>query len=364
MSKNQLSLALTLALVGSPVVAADHHAQPRGGGGAGGGSSSAGARHHSGGGSSSSASSAHSGRSSGGSSESSGVRMTDAERRHPRAGTGTGSHYRRYPYASYRPSYWGFGYSPYYYGYYGGYYPYSPYYGGGYYGNGYYSDGYYSNGYGRRGYSRTGSVRLLVDPEQARVYVDGYYSGLVDDFDGLLQRLYLPPGRHEIKLQLEGYQTQRFRVYVPVDHTIKIHYDMVKGTGENPSEAVVGDREAAEAYTRDSSRETRERYEANRRDRDADDDRDDGDWSDDDQRDRDARGSVGAVAALRLKVEPGDASVYVDGTFQGTAHQSRSLDLTPGKHRVEVVRPGYRTFERDVEIEAGKPTDLDVTLER
>jgi hypothetical protein len=67
---------------------------------------------------------------------------------------------------------------------------------------------------------------------------------------------------------------------------------------------------------------------------------------------------------LRLTVVPDDASVYVDGSFWGTARQSRSLELSPGRHRIEVVRPGYRTFERDVEIEAGKPTDLDVTLEK
>src|SRR5687768_16633999 len=32
-------------------------------------------------------------------------------------------------------------------------------------------------------------VRVLVTPADAAVYVDGYYAGVVDDFDGILQRL-------------------------------------------------------------------------------------------------------------------------------------------------------------------------------
>jgi len=347
MRARPLSLTVALALATSPVLA--DNARSRDGGSS---SSSAGARHHSGGGSSSSGS-GHSAGSSGGSSQPSGQR-TEAQRRHPRAGTGTGwrrgghGGYYGYPYYPYwGPSYWGYGYYPYYYGaYYGGGYPY---YGGHYYG------GYPVS-------SRvTGSVRLMVDPEKTRVYVDGYYAGVSDDFDGIFQRLHVSPGKHEIKLQLDGYQTQRFRVYVVPDETLKIHFDMVKGSGEG-SEAVMGDREAAEAYTRDNWRDARDRYESNRRDSGSS--ARDGEYEDGDRSNRAATLADRGPALLRLRVEPDDASVYVDGTFQGTARQAQRLDLTPGRHRVEVVRPGYRTFERDVEIEADRPSDLDVTLER
>ena len=36
-----------------------------------------------------------------------------------------------------------------------------------------------------------GDVRLMVRPRDAAVYVDGYYAGVVDDFDGVFQRLTL-----------------------------------------------------------------------------------------------------------------------------------------------------------------------------
>src|SRR5688572_13030816 len=44
-------------------------------------------------------------------------------------------------------------------------------------------------------------VRLKVQPKDARVFVDGYYAGTVDDFDGTFQQLDLKPGRHEIAVK-------------------------------------------------------------------------------------------------------------------------------------------------------------------
>src|SRR5439155_20300398 len=56
------------------------------------------------------------------------------------------------------------------------------------------------------------SLRIEATPKQAEVYVDGYYAGIVDDFDGTFQRLHAQPGQHEITLYLDGYRTVRQRV--------------------------------------------------------------------------------------------------------------------------------------------------------
>jgi hypothetical protein len=40
----------------------------------------------------------------------------------------------------------------------------------------------------------------MARPEEAAVYVDGFYAGIVDDFDGVFQKLLLPPGDHTIVL--------------------------------------------------------------------------------------------------------------------------------------------------------------------
>jgi hypothetical protein len=332
------------------LVSAQDHAVPRGGGG--GGSSSAG-EHHSGGSSSSSSGSSSSGSSSsssGGSGYDSSTPRTDAQRRHPRPGTGTGDRYyyngrndyaygspyyygRQYYYNAYDPFYFGaYGYSPFYYS---GAYGYSPY-------------------YYRGRYNDSGSLRVIVDPEKTRVYVDNYYAGVADDFDGIFQRLYLPPGRHEISLKLDGYRTHKFRVYVPVDQTLKIHHIMERGTGEDTDE-VIGEPDSyrreddRDRYSRDPGRDD-PRYEGPR-------DRHQGDQGEDERDDAEA-------GTLHLELSPADASVYVDGEFRGSGRRVENLRLAPGRHRIEVVRPGYRTVEREIDVRAGENSRVEIELGR
>jgi hypothetical protein len=339
-----ITAVLALVLAGSAYAGDDDRAVPRGGGSSGGSSSAADRQPSGGSGSSSGSSSSYSGSSSSSSSSHSEAAifsppLTDAQRRQPRAGTGTGRgrSYGGYYNPRYYDNYyfnwglgWHYGYSPFYY-------------------PGYYGYGYDPYPYNRRYYSayRTGSVRVMVEPRETRVYVDGYYAGIADDFDGLFQRLNLSPGRHEVALKLEGHRSFKVRVYVPLDQTVKIRHRMAPGTGEDESADVVG---RPDSYTR---------YEERRDgDRDRDVSSDEPDFDDD-------QGDVGEDGGtLRLAVSPADASVYVDGDFRGTVRQLRRLRLSPGKHRVEFVRPGYRTMEREVEIRAGRATELQIDLDR
>jgi hypothetical protein len=69
------------------------------------------------------------------------------------------------------------------------------------------------------GSDSAGAVRLKVKPEEASVYVDGYYVGLVDDFDGVFQRLRLEPGPHHLEIRLADYDDLSFDVMIHPDHT-------------------------------------------------------------------------------------------------------------------------------------------------
>ncbi len=113
-----------------------------------------------------------------------------------------------------------FYYSPYAFGAFGlGYWGWDPFWWGGYWGNPYWGWGspYWGYGYGygygydygyydRSGYRDYGSLKLKVKPDNAEVYVDGYYMGQVDDFDGVFQHLDLESGPHRIEIRAEGYQ--------------------------------------------------------------------------------------------------------------------------------------------------------------
>jgi hypothetical protein len=107
-------------------------------------------------------------------------------------------------------------------GYYGGYYPWG--YGGfglgGYYG-GYYDPWYYGDYQPYySGYDFDGRLRLKVKPRTAEVLVDGYFAGLVDDFDGIFQRLRIEPGPHRIEIRSAGYEPLTFDVRIQPDRTI------------------------------------------------------------------------------------------------------------------------------------------------
>jgi PEGA domain-containing protein len=79
----------------------------------------------------------------------------------------------------------------------------------------------------------TADVRVQVVPKQTEVFVDGYYAGTADDFDGVFKRLHTSPGGHAITLHLEGYRTVTQNIYVRPDSTFKIRDTMDKlGAGE------------------------------------------------------------------------------------------------------------------------------------
>lgn len=65
----------------------------------------------------------------------------------------------------------------------------------------------YPYGYYPAYYPVSIGLRLEVKPKNAEVYVDGYYAGVVDDFNGFFQRLRIPPGEHDLTVYLEGYRT-------------------------------------------------------------------------------------------------------------------------------------------------------------
>jgi len=54
--------------------------------------------------------------------------------------------------------------------------------------------------------SGSGELKILVAPDSAAVFVDGHFEGPVVQFGGIARTLRLPPGKHEVKIVLAGYQ--------------------------------------------------------------------------------------------------------------------------------------------------------------
>jgi hypothetical protein len=65
-----------------------------------------------------------------------------------------------------------------------------------------------------------GAVKIKVKPRDAEVWVDGYYAGSVDDFDGMFQSLRLDSGAYRIEVRKSGFETLTFDVRVQPERTI------------------------------------------------------------------------------------------------------------------------------------------------
>ena len=135
-------------------------------------------------------------------------------------------HYYNY----YRPYYRPYYYAPF--GLYGGYAGWSSWYGG-------YPFLYAQYPYPRyypRYYDYSSAARLQVEPRHAEVFIDGYFVGTVDDFDGWLQRLNVAPGEHELTVYLKGYRTFRQNVLFRPGSTLKIEHVMQPLAAGDPEE--------------------------------------------------------------------------------------------------------------------------------
>jgi PEGA domain len=281
-------------------------------------------------------------------------------------------YHRGYYYPYYYRPYWGLGFGwgyPYYgWGY--------PYYGYGY-GYGYPYVGYY------QGY---GEVKAEVKPKDAHVYLDGDYVGIVDDFNSWYQRMNVEPGKHRIVFRAQGYQPYAINLRVLPGETYHIKQQMHPGVDEIPD----SDMRLPESEYREYSDRYRDHPDQNReypdRDRQYDkryappqreyepEDRDDYQYN----RNLEPYGSDGdseeyqqaapGKTMMTFQVEPRDATIYIDGDYYGSVDGQKNNEiqvlLADGTHRVEVVRPGYSTFSKDIVVNDGATNSITIQLEK
>ena len=197
--------------------------------------------------------------------------------------------------------------------------------------------------YGRR----YADARLLITPKQAEVYVDGYYAGRVDDFDGIFQRLDVPPGQHELEVYLEGYKTFRQKVLFRPGDTIKIRAALEPLPEGAPSEprpvaAPPPDRDQPPPDYPPGPGRTRPLP----------------------RRGGEPRPDASEFGTLAIRVQPSDAVVTIDGERWDSPEGGSRLQvqLAPGVHRIDVRKDGFRTFSTTVTIRPGATETLNVSL--
>jgi hypothetical protein len=94
------------------------------------------------------------------------------------------------------------------------------------------SGGSYPYGYTPRGYydpipgRAYGGLRITGASRIAEVFADGYYVGIVNDFDGVFQHLNLEAGPHQIEIREPGLESIVFDVMVQPGRTTTYRADV------------------------------------------------------------------------------------------------------------------------------------------
>ena len=203
--------------------------------------------------------------------------------------------------------------------------------------------------YGAGFYDMSAAARLQVTPRQTEVFVDGYYAGTVDDFDGFMQRLRLEPGEHDLELYLAGYQTFAQRIYLQPGRTFSVKHVMQPLAAGQA--APIRPQGAPPPPPGTSVPGSRAPYPGGRPQRP-------------DPRDRGADARAAGFGQLALRVQPADAEVLIDGErWDGGATDQRLLvQLAAGTHRLEIRKDGYRTYFSDITIRGNDTTALNVAM--
>jgi hypothetical protein len=202
---------------------------------------------------------------------------------------------------------------------------------------GFYFGPYYGPYYPSTGYAfvrfNEGALRLKVKPVEAEVYVNGYYAGVVDDFDGVFQRLYLPRGEHTITMRLSGYDSHTVAVRVRRGEAIDVVHSMRRLATGRPEPPPPTPRPLPREWTETPTT---------------------------------GEEPASPYGILGLRTAPTDAQVIVDGEAWAPVPGQAEfvIHLAAGWHQIEVRREGYQTFSMRVEMIEGQTTRLDASLVR
>lgn len=218
------------------------------------------------------------------------------------------------------------------------------------------------------------SVRIEVTPKEAEVYVDGYFAGIVDDFDGTFQRLRVEPGAHEITLYHDGFRSLTQQVYLTPDGTFKIKNameplapgDVAQARPIPPSPPEPPEQMSAPPMP--GQRGPRPPFgppppNAPR------------------QPNRPPMPNAppppnapsagnppqsGGIGTISLRVQPSDSEVLVDGQVWRVPDGQERLviDAAAGSHSVQIRKAGYVGYLTEIQVRPSETATIDVNLRR
>lgn len=205
-------------------------------------------------------------------------------------------------------------------------------------------------------YDEFGPIRVIfkVQPDDAKILLNGKFIGEAYEFSTYESALKLASRRNELVVKREGYVEEE----VYLDHystnkiTVRLTMTPERDYRRAPTpkaEPVPRGEEAKPetAYTPKTLPEKtipEEPVEAEKVER-----------------------KVTKRVPVTISISPSETAIYLDGKFWGISPESgkiENLRLQPGTYKIEAIKPGYRTYKRELVIKDQKEVNLSIKLEK
>jgi hypothetical protein len=194
-------------------------------------------------------------------------------------------------------------------------------------------------------FDQRAELRIRLAPDAAKdaaVYVDGFYAGVVDDFNGVFQALPLTPGGHRITLHLEGFRTITRHIYLSPASMFTLREAMqplASGETAEPPDVASPVPPPPDGTYRGPVTPPRTQPPS-------------------------APSPTSSVdfGTLDLRV-PSDVDVTIDGQRWATADEGHFVVRLPaGRHRLELSKTGTFRLGTDIHISTGETNTLEFNL--
>lgn len=220
-----------------------------------------------------------------------------------------------------------------------------------------------------------------ISPEKARVFLDGEEIGKADNFDGFPDYLYVTPGEHTIEFRAEGCRPLLVRLnarggmYYGLERSlarlekgapapepeVEVAPALPEGAPVPGPLAPGAEGNAQQPYSTDGGGDPAPP---------AADAPSGGPVAAPDAEppapQPGQRADTAALASVTFRLRPADAAVWVDGKLIGGGDalgDAGLVRIAGGRHRVEVVRPGYLPFQIAIHLRAGEARTLTIELD-
>ncbi|MCP5104593.1 MAG: PEGA domain-containing protein [bacterium] len=194
----------------------------------------------------------------------------------------------------------------------------------------------YDWGVGHRDYR----IILLVEPDDAEVLLDGKLIGLAYEFSAEESVLRLPSRNHELVIKKKGYREEAIDLYdySSRDITLRVKLSKQRDYYEPAvKKEKAGKKKAKTEYIpkTEPMKEPPKKIE-------------------------DEPIMKGKPVKVTLEISPTESSIYLNGKFWGISPASgriENLRLKPGKYSLEVIKPGYKEYQKKLTVK-----DKDIKL--